>query len=296
MPSIVSASRRTDIPAFHADWFAERIRAGTCSVANPFNPNQVRRVDLRPEAVDGIVFWTRRPDPLIPFLDLLAPYPTYFQITLTGMDRVLEPHLPPEAESLASFNRLSGIVGPARVVWRFDPLLVTSLTPVPEIIARFRRLAGKLEGKTERVVISLAQLYTKARRRLAKRGELEVVDLHAPEASGIVENLLGEIGRLAKEHGLRAMICASENDYTHLGIEPGKCIDPKIFNLASGLDLDPPKDRSQRPACNCAASIDIGAYNTCTHGCIYCYAVTSQKSAAANRGNHDPGGEGLINR
>lgn len=291
---LISASRRTDIPAFYGQWFENRLRAGHCLVANPFRPDQVRRVSLAPEDVDGFVFWTRRPGPFLDRLEILRDYPFYFQVTLNAMDPLLEPHLPPEEECCGQLAELALRIGPERVVWRFDPLMVTGITPAVEILARFRRLCGRLAPHARRVVVSRAQLYAKVRRRLGKLDGLGLVDLW--EEPALAEDLLGGLALIARNHGLEVRICADSEDYTHLGIGPGRCVDPEILNSALGLELKYEPDPGQRKACGCARSIDIGAYNSCVHGCLYCYANHSQEAALRGRSRHDPGGETLIPR
>jgi len=290
--ALVSVSRRTDIPAFYGQWLINRLRAGFCLVPNPFNPAQVRRVDLRPEAVEGLVFWTRRPDPFLEHLELLEPRPFYFQMTLTAMPRPLEPHLPPEEELVRQFLALAQRIGRERLVWRFDPLLVTGLTPPEEILSRFRRLARSLAGRTGRVVVSLAHLYPKVRRRMGGLPGLDPVDLKSEPA--LAADLLGRLAEEGGRHGLEMMVCAPEEDYGRLGFLPGRCVDPEIINRAYGLNLNLPRDKGQRPACGCAESIDIGAYDSCLHGCLYCYATRSHRAAELGWERHDPRGEALL--
>ena len=289
---LISVSRRTDIPAFYGAWFENRIEAGYCLVKNPFRPDQVRRVSLAVGDVDGFVFWTRRPGPFLCRLERLEPYPFYFQVTLNAMDPALEPNLPPEEESCRELAALARRLGPERVVWRFDPLILTSLSPVPEIISRFGRLCHRLSAHTRRVVVSRAQLYAKVNRKLAGAPGLAVTDLK--EEPALAEELLGSLARTASRHGLEMYICADEEDYTHLGIKPGRCVDPAILNRAYGLSLEAGPDKGQRKACGCAASIDIGAYNSCLHGCLYCYANQSHPAACRGHARHDPRGEELI--
>ena len=292
--ALVSVSRRTDIPAFYGDWFINRLKAGFCLVRNPFRRDQVRRIELTPQAVDGLIFWTRRPAPFFKHLDLLRPFPFYFQMTLTAMPRPLEPHLPPEEELVKQFLALSQRIGPERLVWRFDPLVVTPLTPPEEIKDRFKRLSRSLAGRTGRVVISLVHLYPKVRRRMGSSAELKPMDLKSEPA--LARDLLGRLGEFGRRSGLKMTICASEEDFGSLGFSPGRCIDPAIINRAYGLDLDPPRDRGQRPACGCAESIDIGAYDSCLHGCVYCYANRSRRAAGMGFERHDPEGGELIGR
>ncbi len=292
--AIISASRRTDIPAFYGAWLAARLKAGYAMVRHPFRADWVRRVDLSPAAVDGLVFWTRWPKPFLKHLELIENLglPCYFQMTLTAMPPALEPNLPPEEELIGALAEISERVGPGRLVWRFDPLLVTNLTPPDEILTRFERLAGRLGGRCRGVVVSLAQLYAKATRRLGKIPNIEVVDLQIEKS--LADDLLGRLAETAARYGLAVKLCAGEGDYSELGIGPGKCVDESIFNEEYGLRLDFEPDRGQRPACGCTTSIDIGAYNSCLFGCRYCYANVSLKAARNNHARHDPASEFLI--
>lgn len=296
--ALISASRRTDIPAFFGPWLINRLRAGFCLVQNPFRVDLIRRVALNREAVDGLILWTRNPEPFFERLPELerTGIPFYFQMTLTAMPALLEPGLPPAPRLLAALERLSQLVGPRRLVWRFDPILVTSLTPPDEIAARFDGLAARLAGRVERVVVSLAQLYAKARRNMGKIPDIQAVDLQAPEQQSVAEDLLGRLAAMARRRGFRMLICAAGRDYNFLGISPGKCVDESILNDYYGLDLSFGKDQGQRPACGCAESVDIGAYDSCGHGCLYCYATRSQGAARARLARHDPAGPLLIGR
>ncbi len=292
--ALISLSRRTDLPAFYGQWVINRLKSGFCLVHQPFRADVIKRVDLRSEAVDGLVFWTRHPPPFVGHLDHIERlgYAYYFQVTLTGMPRLLEPRRPSVEDCLTSFEALAGRIGPPRLMWRFDPILITNLTPPQEVAARFERLCDRLAPKSRRVVVSLAQLYAKTKRRLGKVRGLTVIDLHQEE--NLAEDLLGRLAQTAQEHDLEMRLCAAERDYSHLGINPGKCIDEGLFNEYYGLKLTFEKDRGQRPACGCARSIDIGAYNTCLNGCRYCYATASHLAAMKNFQRHDPEGEELI--
>jgi len=294
--TLISASRRTDLPAFYGPWFMNRLRQGHCLVRHPFRADLVRRVDLSPQAVEGIIFWTRNPRPFLPHLQELDRLgrPYYVQMTLTGHPPVLEPNLPPADGLIRCFEELGRFIGAGRLIWRFDPLLLTPLTPPEEIKARFERLSDRLAGQCRRVVISLAQLYHKTKRRLVKVPDLTVTDLGAEENQGLAIDLLGALAAVAQDRDLEMNICASERDYSYLGISPGKCIDEAVLNDFYGLKLSYPGDPGQRPACNCAQSIDIGAYNTCLHGCLYCYATAGPVSAQKNYQTHDPEGEALV--
>jgi len=293
---IVSISRRTDIAAFYADWFINRVRAGFVKTRNPFNPHQVREISLRPEDVDCFVFWTRNPAPLFPYLNELenAGFPFYFHITITGYPRALEEKTPPLDLACQRFCTLSEHLGADRVIWRFDPVLLSSETPVSELIRLFDTIAQKLKGRTKKVMISLTDFYAKTERNLKKVEGLHYEDLATqPETTN---QLLGAFRRIARDNGMTLQACAQEQDWTGLGITAGKCIDDDLIRLLRGQDLSWRKDRNQRKACGCVQSVDIGTYNSCLHGCQYCYATYNEQQAKAAYTRHDPNSAFLIER
>jgi len=280
---IISASRRTDIPAFYGEWLLNRLREGSVLVRNPFNPRQVSRVSLESGAVDCLVFWTKNPAPLLPRLaeiERLDHY-FYFQYTLTACDRSLEKHLPARSERIATFRTLAERIGPERVLWRFDPILFTR-GQGPELLLReFSDLAAKLRGHTRQCTVSFLSLYAKCRRNLAG------VDLLTPEdreRMAFVRRLV-EIG---SENDIVLRACCDTFLQEQCGIEAARCIDDRLLAAILGQPVRITKDKGQRPGCGCVASIDIGAYNTCPHGCRYCYANSSELAVATNRAAHDP--------
>jgi len=282
---IISASRRTDIPAFYTPWFMNRLRSGWCRVPNPFNPLQVSEISLRPEDVDVIVFWTRNALPLLPHLKELEErgYRFYFLVTLMDNPRVIDAGCPPLNEGLRTFRDLANRIGPERVVWRYDPIVFSSLTDPDFHMRAFRRIAGRLQGCTSRCIISVVHPYRKAQRRFIEKG----IDM-APCG----EENLGDLMRLLKEEardrGLDILSCASPSDLEMYGINPGKCVDDTYIKRVFGIDVTSRKDPSQRKECGCVVSRDIGMYDTCLFGCLYCYATNSFEKARANYRQHDP--------
>lgn len=290
---IISVSRRSDVPAFFGDWFMNRLRAGWASVVNPFNANQVRRVSLQPGQVDALVFWTKNPAPFVPHLDELDAkgFNYYFLFTLNHYPRFLEPGLPPLHERLNSFRALSDRLGAERVVWRYDPIIISSATPPEYHEKTFGQLAQELEGRTRRVVISFMQTYAKLRPRLKRAGQergVEFVDYKDGSHETELRHLSSQLAQIAGRHGLEMRACAEERDLSGVGIKPSACIDATLINRLFGLDLPPGRDPHQRGACGCAPSVDIGAYNTCSHACLYCYANASPGALAKNLAAHDP--------
>ena len=262
---ILSASRRTDIPAFYADWFLRRVKEGFVCVRNPLNRRQVSRISLAPEVVDCIVFWSKNPAPMLDRLEELRDYMYYFQYTLNGYDRTVEPRVPEEEARLRVFRTLSERLGRERVIWRYDPILLTE-TLDPDFHARtFRRLAEALAGYTEKAVVSFVDLYP-ARNRKA----LEAVGLLRPTEETLRE-LAGRLAEIARSCGLEIATCAEPMDLSDLGIGHNRCIDGDLISRLLGCPIRVGPD-GQRPDCGCVKCEEIGAYDTCLHGCVYCYA------------------------
>ncbi len=293
---IVSASRRTDIPAFYAPWFMERVRQGFCLTANPFNPHQIRRVELDPQAVDAVVFWTRNPKPLLPHLDELDErgFNYYFLFTINDYPRLLEPHLPPPADVVESFCELGRRLGRERMVWRYDPIILSNMTDGAYHAEKVHRIAESVGEWCGRMVISTVHLYRKVERRLARLKDAGFTYLDAENHQEELDKVFSAVQEVSTDYRFPAFSCAQRMDLSKYGITPGACIDNESINQAFGLNLPYKKDRSQRAECRCMPSIDIGAYDTCPYGCIYCYAVNSVEVARENYRLHNPRAEGLL--
>lgn len=282
---ILSASRRTDIPCYYAQWFMNRIRSGYVLTRNPMNPSQLSRLSLSPDIVDCIVFWTKDPQnimPCLPELDQLG-YHYYFQFTLTPYDQTLEQGLRAKAQLEDTFIQLSTRIGRERVVWRYDPIILNDQIDIAFHKAEFRRMCETLSPYTDTVVISFVDLYAKLKTTLLR----EITNEEIAELSRF-------IGRTAKEFGLHPAACCEQEDLTQYGIARSSCIDQKRIEKIIGCPLQITPDKNQREACGCCASVDIGAYNTCLNGCVYCYANTSRNAILRQIKQHDPKGELLI--
>jgi hypothetical protein len=291
---IVSASRRTDIPAFYVPWFMRRVRAGECLVPNPVNPAQVSRVSLRPEDVEAIVFWTRNPRPLMPHLRELdaAGHRYYFLYTLLNYPAEIDPACPALPESADTFRRLSECIGPDRVIWRYDPIVISRLTGPDFHRDNFARIAQALEGFTSRCIVSVVDMYRGAVRRLAEVPALGPPEVFGDEAA--LRRVLRTIAEEAGTRGIRVQRCAEERDWDVPQIGPGPCVDDALVRRLFGVDVSGRKDPAQRRACHCVVSRDIGAYDTCVYGCRYCYATSDPAAARANRRRHDPEAPSLL--
>lgn len=286
---IVSASRRTDVPAFYARWLMERLRAGYCLVRNPFNPRQVSRVGLAPDEVDALVLWSKNPAPLLPHLPDLdrRGYRYLFFFTLNDYPAALEPRVPPAAKRVETFRRLADRLGPERVTWRYDPIVVTPATDPAFHEVTVERLARALDGATHRLVLSVVHPYRKTVRRLAGLADRGFAFDPATRDAPATRTLLERMAAMARSHGITTHACADERDLALLGIRPGRCIDPQLVRSLGGRAAET-KDRGQREHCGCSPSRDIGTPDTCRHGCTYCYAVSSDALARQRYARHDP--------
>ena len=291
---IISASRRTDIPAFYAEWFLNRLRAGFCTVPNPFNRRQITHVSLKPEDVDVIVFWTRNPQPILPHLAELDArgYRYYFQYTLMNNPRLLDSLSPPLRVSIENFQKLSDHVGPEKVIWRYDPILFSETMDSVFHRETFEEIARALKNHTHRSVVSIVDIYKKNRQRLRgfSRPGIDPDGL-APNA---VADLMPGLVDAARENGMEILGCAEVINLKPFGILPGKCVDDINIKEIFGIDVTHRKDPAQRKACGCVISRDIGMYDSCLFGCRYCYATSSFEQAKINHREHDPHSPSLI--
>jgi hypothetical protein len=282
---IVSASRRTDIPAYYSEWLINRLQAGYVLTRNPMNHAQVRKITLSPEAVDCIVFWTKDPLNMLDKLDVIdrLGYRYYFQFTLTPYGKTVEKGLRDKEEIIKTFCELSDRIGKEKVVWRYDPIILNDELDFSYHKERFSRLCGKLEGYTKQCIISFVDIYPKLK-----------TDILREISRGEMTGLGKKVSSTAKEFGITAKACCEESFLHECGIEQASCIDKAMIESFCGYSLDIKRDKNQRAHCGCYESVDIGVYNTCKNGCVYCYANYSDRSVDNNCKKHDPYGELLI--
>ena len=273
---ILSVSRRTDIPCFYSDWFYNRIREGFVYVRNPMNTHQISRVSLSPDVVDCIVFWTKNPENMFARLDELAAYRYYFQFTLTGYGPDIEPNVPHKKDRMIPiFRKLSQQTGPGRVIWRYDPILFTDRYTPEYHLQAFTQIAQALRGYTHRCVISFVDSYAGSRDRMSALAwnEKSIADLSA---------FLSEMVAVAADNGMTLSTCAEKVDLAQYGIKHNSCIDKELIEQILDCSIKITKDKNQRKECDCMESIDIGTYNTCRNGCLYCYANYSDAEFRSN--------------
>jgi len=303
-PVIVSASRATDIPAFYSEWFVNRWKVGYIKWINPFNgkPLYVSFKNTR-----CVVFWTKNPSPMFKYLDYLDKHiPNYyFQFSLNDYDKEgFEAKVPSVESRIKTFIKLSKRLGKQRVVWRFDPLILTDNIDVNELLKRVKNIANQLKDYTQKLVFSFVDIsvYKKVENNL-KKEHIPYIEW-TPE---LMEQFAQGLYELNKEWGLQLGTCSEKIDLEKYGIIHNKCVDDDLmielfshdkelmeflgieFEEANLIETERKivkkrnlKDKGQREDCGCVMSKDIGQYNTCPHECNYCYANTSKEIAKKN--------------
>lgn len=329
-PVIISASRSTDIPAFYAKWFINRLKAGYCVWYNPFNQKPMYISFAKTKAV---VFWTKNPEPLIPYLQELDKRGIhyYFQVTLNDyVNEGFEPNVGPVEHRVAVFKRLSDQIGKEKVIWRFDPLIVTPNLTVRQLLTKVYHVGNQLKGYTDKLVFSFIDVraYRKVQNNLIKETSFFTSDtVDSAEPSGnYLEKLVDGLAKLRdhwKSEGWNITLatCGESIDLEKYGIKHNRCIDGELMerlfpedkelvyylrtgklpqpNLFGGIPEIPPdrkdlKDKGQRKVCGCMISKDIGMYNTCRHFCVYCYANTNKEIVIKNKERHNDESESII--
>lgn len=279
---IISASRRTDIPAFYSKWFFNRIKEGYLLVPNPYNPKQISRVSLDPKGVDCIVFWTKNPRPMLDKLDKLKDYKYYFQYTINPFGKEIEVNLPSVEKRIETFKALSDKIGKEKVIWRYDPLFTNGKYTVDFHKEAFARIAHALRDHTERCMLGFIDHYPHIRK---AAGEFDIRPLKKEEIEEMALSFKATIGA----YPILLDTCTVKVDLRHLGIPAGLCVDGALIERIAGYPIRAKKDKNQRDVCNCIESIDVGTYESCLNGCIYCYAIKGNYlTAAGNHKNHHP--------
>lgn len=273
---ILSVSRRSDVPNYYSDWFYNRIKEGFLYVRNPMNLRQVSRIDLSPEVVDCIVFWTKNPEPMMDRLDELSAYKYYFQFTLTGYGPDMEKNVPHKRDKMIPiFQALSDKIGNRNVIWRYDPIIFTKKYTPEYHLKAFDQIARTLNGYTHKCVISFVDIYKKNTKNM---NSLEAYELPDHELMDFAQS----INSIAVHNGMTVRSCAERIDLKQCGIEHNCCIDKNLIEEIVGCKINAGKDKNQRAECGCIESVEIGIYNTCLNGCKYCYANHSVKSVEKN--------------
>ena len=282
---IINTGQRTDIPAFYADWFANRLKEGFVCVRNPYNPYQVSRYRLNPAVVDVIGFCTKNPAPMFKYMDLLKDYGQYWFVTITPYGRDIEPNVPDKHKLIEDFKQLSGIVGTDSVGWRYDPIFLSERYREEYHLRAYEQIATALDGYTKTSVISFIDLYPKVMRNF-------------PEAREVAKEQQLSLGKafieIASKHGMTVKPCAEGDELAEFGADCGGCMRISDYEKAIGKRLNAPKRKGARAECSCYLACDIGAYDTCRHLCKYCYANASPQKVIEQSRLHDPKSPFLI--
>jgi len=281
--TIISASRRTDIPAWYSRWFMERVRAGFCEVANPFN-GKTERVPLGVADVDGIVFWTRDPRPMLHagFEELRAMgFGFYVQQTILGYPELFDPRSPSAKKAAAAAREVTRRFGPRALVWRYDPVILTSATDTAWHVRNFEAILSMLEGAADTCVVSFVDHYRKLDRNFYPLLEKNGVELFSPQPAEL-RGLRRELAARARAAGAALTTCCEPEFADVVEAPAGSCVDVARMEAVTGNHLTGAPPRPTRAGCRCAASKDIGAYDTCPAGCAYCYANRSPEAAMKN--------------
>ena len=282
---ILQTGQRTDIPAFYGQWLINRINEGFVDVRNPYNPNLITRYMINHNTVDGIAFCTKNPLPFIQYLPQIAEYRQYWHMTITPYGTDIEPYVPAYERIIEGFKFISHNLNPQSVVWRYDPIVVNHNYSVDFHYESFYKLAKSLSGYTDIVVASYLDIYDKVLRNYPEGNR---------PSQDVQIKLMKELVKIANQFGMTLKTCGEGDTFKSIGADTSGCLITDCYERAWNVKLKVPKRTPSRPECNCYIHVDIGAYDTCSHFCRYCYANTNQQAVRRNRTNHDPQSSLLI--
>jgi hypothetical protein len=283
---ILNVGNRTDIPAYYSEWFYNRIREGYVLARNPYYPEQVLRYRLTPQLVDCLCFCTKNPAPMLERLDEIKAFGQFWFVTITPYGKEVEPFVPDKEQVMTDFCTLSDRIGKNAIGWRYDPIFLTDRYSLEFHINAFAKMAERLKGKTNQCVISFIDLYEKTKRNFPGITEVSRQD---------AITLTKELVQIAKACDMVIYPCGEGDYLQEYGADCGGCMRTEIIERAIGCNLSIPKSKkSSRQICNCLLGNDIGMYNTCGHGCLYCYANYDMETVRNNRKRHNPSSPFLI--
>ncbi len=271
---IISASRRTDIPAFYGTWFQEKIEQGFCEIANPFNPQQISKISLQPKDVLAFIFWTRNPAPFFKILDFLdkQDFKYGFLFTLNNYPKFLELNNPNLDKALKSFENISLRIGSDKIIWRYDPIIISDKTNFSWHLQNFEFLAKRISGLSNKIIMSFLDMYRKTKNNLKKLGLKINENIRDVEET---KNFLSDLFQIAKKNKLEIQACCEVSQILkNSGIKSGGCISKEFVENITKEKMEIKRHSKQRKFFRCVQSKDIGSYETCRHGCLYCYATT----------------------
>ncbi|MDE6516377.1 MAG: DUF1848 domain-containing protein, partial [Acetatifactor sp.] len=282
---ILNTGSRTDIPAYYSDWFYNRIKQGYVLSRNPYYPTQITKYLLNPEVIDIMVFCTKNPSPMLDRIGLLSAFDMFWFVTITPYGKEIEPHVPSKERVIGYFQKLSELIGKARISWRYDPVFVTDRYSVDYHIEQFGQMAKALSGYTDQCVVSFIDLYEKTLRNFG-----QVRSVTAKEQ----EKMIAAFSEIAKGNELQIHLCCENAGLVRENVDADGCMSQAVLEKALGCKLDVPQRRTARKECSCLLGADIGAYNTCGHGCLYCYANYDIETVIKNRKLHNASSPLLI--
>jgi Domain of unknown function (DUF1848) len=289
---IISASYKTDIPTFYGEWFMNRLRAGYCKTVNAYN-KRISRVPLDRQSVDAIVFWTKNIGPLLKHLSEIHSlgYSFVVQQTINNYPRSLETSVVDAERSVQHVRSISHEYGSSVCVWRYDTIVFSSITPYDFHLTNFAELAAKLSGYVDEVVISVAHIYKKTKRNMDAAAKELGFTWDDPEHE-VKKRLIAELAAIAADRKIQLTVC-SQPELIVAGANVARCVDAERISRVVGQDVTA-RLKGNRKECGCYHSIDIGEYDTCPHGCVYCYAVQNPELALDRYKKHDPKSEFLF--
>ena len=255
------------------------MQEGYVLVRNPYNARMLSHVPLTPDVVDGMVLWTKNFTPMLPHLDALGDIPYYVQYTVTPYGKDIEPGLP--EDKIAAFLHTAERIGRERLVWRYDPIILTDNYTPEWHIAQFARMAEAMASSCRRCVISFVDMYRSTAHNMAGT---QMKTITQQDMCAIAK----AFSRIAADYALPLATCCEAIDLAEYGIAHNACIDRKILEELAGCPLNLQRAKGQRETCGCMQSTDIGLYGTCTNGCRYCYANDSDAAARKVAAQHDP--------
>lgn len=282
---ILNTGSRTDIPAYYSDWFLNRIQAGYVLVRNPYYPSQITKYLLNPEVIDLIVFCTKNPRPMLDNISQLSPFNMFWFVTITPYGQEVEPHVPPKEQVIKSFQQLSELIGNRRMSWRYDPIFITDTYSMDYHIEQFAQMANALSGYTQQCVVSFIDLYQKTKRNFPGIRSVTYQEQ---------EQLISAFSKIARENDLQIHLCCENAQLVRENVDADGCMSKAVLEKALGCKLNVPKKKMARKECACLLGADIGAYNTCDHGCLYCYANYDRATVEKNMKLHNPSSPLLI--
>lgn len=283
---IINTGSRTDIPAFFSEWFYNRIKEGFVLTRNPYYPNQVVKYNLNTEVVDCIIFCTKNPAPMLGRIEEISEFNQFWGVTITPYGKDIEPYVPDKSKVMDSFKMLSDIAGINAVSLRYDPIFITEKYNLEFHITEFEKMCRNLAGYTDNCVISFIDLYAKTKKNFPS----------VKEVSESEREIIGkEFSDIGSKYGITIRTCCEGNELQKYGIDVSGCMTKEVIEKAVGHNLQIPKSRKPaRNGCNCLLGNDIGMYNTCGHGCIYCYANYDRKIVLRNMKLHNAKSSFLI--